>query len=465
MIPLSSLPKRMIHIKPLLALCLLLPSLTLAQSAKKNSAPVLVPSINIQSTQHFTPYCLYVLKKSDAYAPEALYAALATALPHYTRVDSLSDEAGVNEYKIEFFSDPKTEVPAPDPEYLSYTGRDLTTKEIQRLQDPYLAVVLLFSGTVEQVIADQLAINQVIGKLVEGKEVLVMDYTTYETFNAASWQAGRVADFTPETLALASQITNHSYRDGRYCRSVTLGMGKFCLPDISLQNYSCSNQAKWATVINLLAQTWLENPMVNVDSSLTLDIRALKPSTFQDFLQANLLNNATQQGTLQLLAVDIQEGDAYNTQFEIVFENPRYRAIQEEQDALLAELFGDEDEIVSVEHDRQLMAASARAKAKLPKLRKQFMEGLDAGMALLLKAPFDTDSGGVEWMWVEVTEWPADGKIKGVLQNDPFEIAGLSSGANVTIAEDEVFDYLLYYGDGTSEGNETGKIMLERQGQ
>jgi len=64
-----------------------------------------------------------------------------------------------------------------------------------------------------------------------------------------------------------------------------------------------------------------------------------------------------------------------------------------------------------VRHNEELLAASARAKAKLPELQKAFTAGLQPGEFIDLKAPFPTPDGGTEWMWVEVTSWKDD-KIK-----------------------------------------------------
>jgi uncharacterized protein YegJ (DUF2314 family) len=65
-------------------------------------------------------------------------------------------------------------------------------------------------------------------------------------------------------------------------------------------------------------------------------------------------------------------------------------------------------------------------------------------------------------MWVEVTAW-RDTKIRGLLANDPFEIPTLHAGQVVEVDEGDVFDYLLRHRDGTTEGNETGRILERRQ--
>ena len=79
----------------------------------------------------------------------------------------------------------------------------------------------------------------------------------------------------------------------------------------------------------------------------------------------------------------------------------------------------------------------------------------------MVKKPFETANGN-EWMWIEVTQWEGE-QMTGVLQNDPYEIPDLKAGAVVIFSESEVFDYILYKPDGTTEGNETGKILESRE--
>ena len=66
-------------------------------------------------------------------------------------------------------------------------------------------------------------------------------------------------------------------------------------------------------------------------------------------------------------------------------------------------------------------------------------------------------------MWVEVTSWKGD-KIKGLLQNEPYNVPTLHSGQIVEVSQTSVFDYIRRYADGKMEGNETGKIIEKNSG-
>jgi hypothetical protein len=136
------------------------------------------------------------------------------------------------------------------------------------------------------------------------------------------------------------------------------------------------------------------------------------------------LENASMKAELRLKVVDPEPGDNPNMQFKIIFINPDFSTPQEEQTAVLGELFGHKDGITFASHDEDLLAASAKAKTRLPELKALFNKGLEPGYSILLKAPFKLNDTDNEWMWVEVTKWQGN-SIEGILQNEPYEITDL----------------------------------------
>ncbi|MGX1931220.1 DUF2314 domain-containing protein [Flagellimonas sp. 2504JD4-2] len=414
--------------------------------------------MDIQNNQFYASYCIYSLEEGGKITSETIERLTSDLLPNYTLVDSLSSEAGINEYSIVHFINPKEEYPAPDIGYLQHSGHNLSQEEMDHLQNPTSAVLLTFSGTNENVNVDNIQINAIIDNLLDRSISIVTDYVTYESFNRSSWKSDRVATFTDSSQDITSQYTIHLYREGSFCRAVTLGMGKFCLPDISISGISCNDQNSFASLINLLGQTLFENPKITEESAIMVDITKIRNDNLRNSLISSLEENAEKKGVLNLKSVAPQEGDAYNEQYQIIFDRHGFSSPQEEQQQLISTIFGATDEIQYINHDDQVLAASNRAKQKLPELKKLFNQGLEPGFSLLLKAPFETDNGGREWMWIEVTQWKAS-KIIGILQNDPFEIADLKAGAIVNADQADIFDYIYYHADGTSEGNETGAII------
>jgi uncharacterized protein YegJ (DUF2314 family) len=154
------------------------------------------------------------------------------------------------------------------------------------------------------------------------------------------------------------------------------------------------------------------------------------------------------------------KGDADNRLLAIQFPGDPSR-LQERQAATLDALFGSTDTVVYLEHDAELLAASARARKRAFGLRTRFANGAPFGEILLVKSPFATPSNRREWIWVEVVKWQND-TISGVLTEGAFDIPGLNEGARVEVKASEIFDYMLVKRDGTREGNETQPLLEKR---
>ena len=88
--------------------------------------------------------------------------------------------------------------------------------------------------------------------------------------------------------------------------------------------------------------------------------------------------------------------------------------------------------------------------------------GFPHGAHLIVKAPFKTDKGDNEWMWVEVTSWKGD-RMEGILINEPFHVPTLHEGADVVVSQQTLYDYMYTRVGGESEGGETDQILLRRE--
>ncbi|HEX9733517.1 MAG TPA: DUF2314 domain-containing protein [Thermoanaerobaculia bacterium] len=113
--------------------------------------------------------------------------------------------------------------------------------------------------------------------------------------------------------------------------------------------------------------------------------------------------------------------------------------------------------VVTNDHP-EIRAASEAARAELPRLYDTFQQGLAPGESFLVKGPFEGPGGTQEWMWVEVVEW-SDGRIRGLLMNEPRFAEGVEHGSSVTMKEADVFDYIFVHSDGSEEGNQTAAAI------
>lgn len=357
---------------------------------------------------------------------------------------------------VQRYNDLKENFTPPDTAFLSFSGVDLSTEEKLKLQNARSVLVATFLTTKENIVDKQRKITSLIGSMVLGKDYIIADFNTSQFYNSSSWKSNREDNFAGNYVL--KEIILHTYREGEFCRIVTLGMGKFCLPDISIKDITCLDQNTFGSLVNAVIATLIQNPDINADSTLSIDLKKISDMKLKQVLTSDLKNKPEQKAEIKLRQVDPEAGDNPNIQFRIIFENPSFSSPQEEQNEVLKKLFGTEESYIKVTHDEEILAASERAKTKLPELQKLFKAGLEPGYSLLLKAPFKTDTGGNEWMWVEVTKWNGI-IIEGILQNEPFEISNLKSGAKVKVDQNDIFDYTLTHPDGTSEGNETGRIL------
>jgi uncharacterized protein YegJ (DUF2314 family) len=231
-------------------------------------------------------------------------------------------------------------------------------------------------------------------------------------------------------------------------------MRKFGLPDVALNGLSCYQDESTSNLINLICQTIAEkeNPIVN--GTIDLDIEGVSNESLKKTLIESLEKGAEKRVAVPLTIVGNEEGDPVNQLLGI--RNPKNAQVY--HDHLIAMLFGARDSIVHTTHDGELLEASNRAKKKLPELKDLFQKGLRPGEHILVKGPFRTPSGDNEWMWVEVTKWSGT-QIHGILQNNPFEVPDLKAGSRVKVPQNDVFDYIHCFPDGTQEGNETGEII------
>jgi uncharacterized protein YegJ (DUF2314 family) len=307
------------------------------------------------------------------------------------------------------------------------------------------------------------AATEVVEALARATNGLIWDEETREVFTPDEWRKRRIAGWTGTIPDVTAHTTIHAYNDGEYVRAITLGMAKFGLPDVVAQNFSWSLNRNMGHLINALCQSLAEGGLIAPAGVYELNFRAIKNRGKRDMYMASLMPNATAVAHLMLMQGTAEEGDPRNRLIELAFDKYQGADVHARQEAMLSSLFGWEDAIKRIRHDDELDAASKRARAKLPALRKAFAEGLSPGEYIQVKAPFATPKNAKEWMWVEVTEWKG-GQIRGLLKNEPFEIPGLHGGQIVQVREDEVFDYIRRYPNGKEEGNETSKIIEKMQG-
>lgn len=350
----------------------------------------------------------------------------------------------------------------PDMQSLQYFGRGLSREQAEGLQGSQKALILEFGHSKQHVWEGLKVACELASALARETDGLVWDEETREVFTPESWEEKRLAEWTEKVPNVTRQTTIHAYNTGEYVRAITLGMAKVGLPDIVVEELPWSLNRNIGHTINLVCQSLAEGNAVKANGDFDLDLKSIKNAEVRDPQLSTLKPNAEAVARLTLRAAEPDEGDPNNRIVAITCDRYSGNDLHAKQEAMVSSLFGSEDSIVHIKHDEEILAASQRAKKKLPELRRAFVAGLEPGEFIQLKAPFARPDEGEEWMWVEVTSWKGN-TIKGLLKNEPFEIPDLHAGQEVEISQEDVFDFIRRKPDGTEEGNETGKVIEKLQ--
>ncbi|MEM6720170.1 MAG: DUF2314 domain-containing protein [Bacteroidota bacterium] len=390
---------------------------------------------------------------------KAIKKELKAIFPGVTFIDDAPDVIDRTMIYLDIISDVEEDYPAHDMEYLQYFADGFTQTQKEQLGNSKNACIIVLYYQEKDVFTHTKKLFDWVYKKVNNTDFIVYDGEVREYYLPATWKKERLDPWENGKPNAFQLLTLHSYRMDEYCRTITFGMQRFGLPDLVIEDSPCSNMRNATQLLTIIGQLLLEGKQIQ-DKSLLVDLDAIKNSQFQEILATIVEDNSQRKAAINFRRVlAMEEGDPFNTIFRVNFNNKDFKNKQAYESEVYKNLFGVDDEITNVNHNDEIMAASERAKKKLPELRALFNEGLDQE-TLLLKAPFTTDTGGNEWMWVEVTRWNGE-TIKGILQNEPYYIKDLKSGAKVTVQQADIFDYILYKADGTQEGNETGKLIMK----
>ncbi len=350
----------------------------------------------------------------------------------------------------------------PSLDLLQRFGRGVDLDQAQALQQAEDALVLRFAHPAQNGLLAYRAALQLAEQVARDTQGLLWDEETREVFTPDAWRKRRLDSWSGDIPDAALQTVIHAYKGDKQVRSITLGMVKFGLPDVVIDDFSWSNSRQMGNLLNAFAQALVEGATLKSTGQYDLDLRSLRHARVRDELLPTLKSNANTVARLRLINGKAESGDPDNRLLEVNFDRYPGPDHYARQDALLSALFGSEDGVTRVKHNEELLAASAAATKHLPALRDAFRKGLQPGEYLLLKAPFATTGGTNEWMWVEVLGWEGD-TIRGLLKNEPVDVPSLHAGQEVKVSQSKVFDYLRRHPDGREEGNETGKILQRMQ--
>ncbi len=113
------------------------------------------------------------------------------------------------------------------------------------------------------------------------------------------------------------------------------------------------------------------------------------------------------------------------------------------------------------ENDPEIAAAIAEARRSIDEFIAHLQNPSPTMMHFSVKKPFPARDGSREHIWVDVTEF-RDGKFHGKIGNNPVAVEGIALGDAVTVAKDDISDWIIVDGDNII-GGFTTEVMRKRQ--
>lgn len=403
-------------------------------------------------------YAVYCLPKHTKDPFLALRKILARDLSRAELVDKLPE----NPQRMFVRAHLETNVPksyAPlDFDEVAKFGHGLSKKQNMQFQRSQEAFILDFAHPSRDVWRGLRSANQVVEELAREMNGFVWDEETRRVYTPDAWRNEVIASWTGAVPNVSDLTRIDEYQKGEFVREVTLGMKKFGLPDVTVPELDTSSEKSVGSLIDLFTQSLVEGRTIPKSGRYRLDLHAIQNLALRDSQLRSLKSNAAGVACVTPKNGVRDEGDADNRLLSLYFEEYPGPDSHAQLQGALDGLFGWEDSIQYINHTEEVLEASRKARAELPRLRADFAAGLKPGEYILVKSPFEIPGGGNEWMWVEIRAWHGN-DIEGLLENTPENVPNLTAGQLVKVREDQVFDYSRHLADGNEEGNTTAKFI------
>lgn len=336
-------------------------------------------------------------------------------------------------------------------------GRGLSDDDKSAL--PKAKTVAVFNVLAPVSVSEQLEVAKVMAALTEVTGGVLWDEQTQEYFSADAFRERRVDGWEKGVPWAALHFSVFLITpDKGGLEFATAGLRRFGLPELELRGVSRNSRVAGNRFVNVVAQALAESGEDIEPGRFTVELAKIKHSVVQKSVNEGLNDGAKGKVVIELRPI----GDGEIPTLEITFPGEGAKTVRTERG--LSTFFGAEDSVKQIKHDDGLEKLSKEQMAVFSKtVKPRFQKGLKDGEVLLVKAPFKTSSGGNEWMWVEVSRISANGNVTGLLANEPDDVPGLESGAEVVVKEAQLFDWLVKEADGSMSGNKTSELIEKMQ--
>src|SRR5262249_20667937 len=148
---------------------------------------------------------------------------------------------------------------------------------------------------------------------------------------------------------ISDQMKIDIYANGEFVREVTLGMKKFGLPDVTVQETSETSVSQTGNLIDVFTQTLAEGKRIPKSGKFKLDLHLIRNAAFREEQLKSFKENGTGIACLTLKKGKREEGDADNRLLQLAFDEYPGPDSLAELEAALAGFFGWDDSLKYVE--------------------------------------------------------------------------------------------------------------------
>lgn len=346
-------------------------------------------------------------------------------------------------------------------EAFEYFGRGLEPSDLAALGEAVDVVIVSLIGPPTSVAALQHTGAALALEVARPARAWIVDVWTRETFTIDAFAAARPPEFPLDALTLTLL---HAVEDDTGVFLETSGMSRFGLPELVLRRIPKAYAASMEILVGAAAQTLVERGALQRDGALVVEFAALRTTGWPETAKEITTSRGTGTITFDTSWSHGTQADVPGAPVLVELQLPGTGDVAARAYAAMSTLSDNPEQgaTEAAEDDAELNGARDRARVAFAELAPRFASGIPELESLHVKAPFHTNDGSIEWMWVELESCKGEVLI-GTLLNDPFSPASVKAGDRVEVKAGEIFDYRYRSADGEEQGGTTDKILMTRQ--
>lgn len=237
----------------------------------------LIPAGPLQAEQISYAFAIYYLPMPSADPFATLDALLASEFREFRHADYLSGDETESTVNAWITVDPHHDCPPPSADFVQLFGRGVSPQQTAALQAAEAALVLNFVYPKGQALGRLRTALRLTSELASGTGGLIWDNETREVFTPAAWIEMRIDRWTGPTPDISDHTVIHVYQTDGHMRLVTLGMAKFGLPDVVVNQLPRSVSHQVGDLVSAFCQAITDGSVVERRGEFDLDVRRIVP--------------------------------------------------------------------------------------------------------------------------------------------------------------------------------------------